>query len=73
MTVSLSFYHYIEYNKDLKQVKDFNIMFKDKLQLLPQTITSSKRIIKILEIESILEFQVFSNVFNEYYKSKILS
>ena len=73
MTVSLSFYHYIEYNKDLKQVKDFNNMFKDKLPLLPQTITSSKRIIKILEIESILEFQVFSNVFNEYYKSKILS
>ena len=73
MTVSLSFYHYIEYNKDLQQVKDFNNMFKDKLQLLPHTTTSSKKIIKLLEIDSILEFQVFSNVFNEYSKYKLLS
>lgn len=73
MTVPLSFYHYIEYNKDLPQVKDFNNMFSDKLSILPQYTCSSKKIIKILEIESILEFQVFSNVFNEYYKSKILS
>lgn len=73
MTKSLSFYHYLEFNKDFKHVIDFVTMFKDKLHLLPQNTSSSKKIITLLEIQSILEFQIFTNVFNEYFKSKILS
>lgn len=73
MTKSLSFYYYLEFNKDCKHVIDFITMFKDKLHLLPQNISSSKKIITLLEIQSILEFQIFTNVFNEYFKSKILS
>ena len=54
-------------------VKDFCETFKDNLDILPKHIVSSKKIITLLKIHSFNQFKIFSNVFNQYYKSKILS
>jgi hypothetical protein len=73
MTVPVSFYYYILYNTDCEDVALFYKTFEHKLSLLPKNIVSSKKIIKILQIKSIIEFQIFTNVFNQYYKFKVLS
>jgi len=72
MTVPISFYYYIKYNTDCHHVKLFLKTFENKLDILPKNIVSSKKIIKILQIQSITEFEIFTNVFNQYYKFKLL-
>lgn len=73
MSKALSFYYYLQYNPESQYVKDFCETFKDNLDILPKHIVSSKKIITLLQIHSFNQFKIFSNVFNQYYKSKLLS
>ena len=73
MTIPISFYYYLKYNEDCNDIQLFYKTFENKLSLLPKNIVSSKKIMKILEIQSPIEFQIFTNVFNQYYKFKLLS
>jgi hypothetical protein len=73
MTIPISFYYYLKYNEDCKDIQLFYKTFENKLSSLPKNTVSSKKIIKILQIQSNIEFEIFTNVFNQYYKFKLLS
>jgi|694.fasta_scaffold38793_4 hypothetical protein len=73
MTIPISFYYYLKYNEDSYDIQLFYKTFENKLSFLPKNIISSKKIIKILEIQSNIQFEIFTNVFNQYYIFKLLS
>ena len=67
----LSFYNYIQQNKNSENICAFITVFNDKIETLPYNIVSSKYLIKYLDIQTHLERCVFKTAFMEYFKFKI--
>ena len=71
MTTKESFYHFLK-NNSSQNINNFIITFDDQIEILPKKITSSKKIIQLLEIQNIIEFEIFKKAFSEYYRHIIL-
>lgn len=73
MTKGFSFKYYIDNYNDT-DINKFNMYFQDKLYLLPERSISSKKIIKLLNINNnnYKEKIIFIKVFNKYFKEKFL-
>jgi len=69
---TFTFYNYLQTysSNDITLLKD---LLKDKINLLPDKITSSKKIISCLNINSQNEYDLFKKVYLDYFKIKILN
>ena len=65
---NLTFYSYIKnYNSD--NIKKFLELFKDKIEVIPDKMTSSKYLIKFLNIhDNRVNFKIFQDAYMEYFK-----
>ena len=48
-------------------------LLKDKIDLLPDKITSSKKIMMCLNINSRYEYDIFKKVYLDYFKLKLIN
>ena len=69
---TFTFYNYLQTysSNDITLLKD---LLKDKINLLPNKITSSKKIMTCLNINSQNEYDLFKKVYLDYFKIKILN
>lgn len=71
MTQEFSFKYYLT-NYENTETYNFKDCFKEKINILPEKIVSSKKILKLLEINENFEKKIFQNAFSKYFKEKIL-
>lgn len=74
MTIEFSFKYYVN-NYDNIEINNFNECFNHKIDLLPSYTISSKKIMKILNINinDRNEKIIFQKVFDKYFKEKLLN
>lgn len=71
MTIEFSFKYYIE-NYQNMEIYNFNEYFNERVDILPDKLMSSKRLMTLLNIENELERKLFKDVFLKYFKEKML-
>lgn len=71
MTQEFSFKYYLK-NYENAETYNFKDCFKEKINMLPEKIVSSKKILELLDINDNFEKKIFQNVFSKYFKEKIL-
>jgi len=69
---SLSFYNYVQ-NNGGEDIEKFKMIFGEKMEKMPDRIASSKVLMIILGVESREEYDVFRDVYMEYFKKRILN
>jgi hypothetical protein len=72
MTLEIfTFYKYLQTysSNDITLLKE---LLKDKIDLLPDRITSSKKIMMCLNINSRNEYCIFKKVYLDYFKLKLI-
>ena len=67
----LSFYNYVM-NRGGEDIEEFKRVFGERIEKMPDKITSSKVLMIILNINDREEYRVFRNVYLEYFKEKML-
>ena len=73
MTLEIfTFYNYLQTysSNDITLLKE---LLKDKIDLLPDKITSSKKIMMCLNINSRYEYDIFKKVYLDYFKLKLIN
>jgi hypothetical protein len=53
-------------------VKKFKEIFGDRIEKMPDKIVSSRMLMMLLEVELREEYDIFRNVYMEYFKKKVL-
>lgn len=66
-----TFYSYIMSSND-NDVEKFKKFFKNRLEKMPDKIVSSRVLMILLDIESREEYNIFRNVYMEYFKKKVM-
>jgi hypothetical protein len=66
-----TFYNYIMSSKN-GDVKKFKEIFGDRIEKMPDKIVSSRMLMMLLEVELREEYDIFRNVYMEYFKKKVL-
>lgn len=66
-----TFYNYIMTSNN-RDVENFKEVFKNRLEKIPDKIVSSRMLMILLNIESREEYDIFRNVYMEYFKKKVL-
>jgi hypothetical protein len=64
-----TFYYFLMKNSS-PNVNAFKAHYHDKVELLPDKIVSSKKLMEILQIETSVDFVTFHRAFMEYFKAK---
>lgn len=64
-----TFYNYLA-KSSTPNSRAFKMHFKEQMERLPDKIVSSKQLMKILDIKSTLDFEIFHKAFLEYFKVK---
>lgn len=62
-----TFYNYLN-RAQTAQTTEFLTLFGNRVSNLPETVMSSRQIMKLLDIRTRHEFTVFKGVFTDYYK-----
>lgn len=65
-----TFYSYIMSSND-NEVEKFKKIFQNRLEKMPDKIVSSRVLMILLDIESREEYNIFRNVYMEYFKKKV--
>lgn len=66
----LSFYNYVM-NKSGSDIEEFKNVFGERIESMPDKITSSKVLMILLNINDREEYRVFRNVYMEYFREKM--
>ena len=66
-----TFYSYIMSSND-NEVEKFKKIFQNRLEKMPDKIVSSRVLMILLDIESREEYNIFRNVYMEYFKKKVM-
>lgn len=67
-----TFYNYIMSSNNNNDVEKFKEIFKTRLEKMPDKIVSSRVLMILLDIETRYEYDIFRNVYMEYFKKKVM-
>lgn len=71
---AFTFYNYImssNNNDNDNDIERFKKVFQNRLEKIPDKIVSSRVLMILLDIESREEYEIFRNVYMEYFKKKV--
>lgn len=69
---AFTFYNYImSSNNNDNDIERFKKVFQNRLEKIPDKIVSSRVLMILLDIESREEYEIFRNVYMEYFKKKV--